>query len=139
MTTYLIKRLADTVFGTFGVMIDENNIPFVLTLERPWMDNQHGISCIPPGTYECHRVITPLHGNCFMVMNVPDRDFILFHKGNIDDDTHGCIIIGEKFEYAIKYDKPGVAASGEGYAEFMNKLAGLDKFTVKIIDNTTVA
>lgn len=134
MFTYLLKRIAGNTFGTFGVLIDENNIPFVLTLERQWLNNRHGVSCIPTGIYECERVTTPLHGNCFQVMNVPDRDSILLHKGNIDDDSHGCILIGEKFEYAIKNGKPGVAASGEGYDEFMSKLNGVDKFTLKIVE-----
>lgn len=134
MITYLLKRVALTDHGTFGVLIDENNIPFVLTLERPWLNNKHDVSCIPAGIYTCQRINSPKHGDCFQVMNVPDRDNIQIHKGNIEDDTEGCILIGENFAYNIKKGKPGVAASGAGYDEFMQKLTGQNSFTLKIME-----
>lgn len=134
MLTYLLKRIALTDHGTFGVLIDENNIPFVLTLERPWLNNKHNISCIPAGTYVFQRINSPKHGNCFQAVNVEDRDNIQIHKGNIEDDTEGCILIGESFAYNVKNGKPGVAASGIGYDEFMQKLSGRDSFTLRIIE-----
>lgn len=134
MLTYLLKRIALTDHGSFGVLIDENNIPFVLTLERPWLNNAKKISCIPAGIYKCVRVNTPLHGNCFEITQVQNRDSILFHKGNIEEDSEGCILIGENFAYNIKHGKPGVASSGAGYDEFMQKLSGINEFWLRIVE-----
>ena len=68
------------------------------TLENPWIDNQRNISCIPEGEYEV-RIRLPresatrdyLH---LLVQDVPDRDWILFHRGNFPKDTSGCILVG---------------------------------------------
>ena len=68
------------------------------TLENPWLDNQRNISCIPEGNYDV-RLRLPresasrdyLH---LLVQDVPNRDWILFHRGNTAKDTRGCILVG---------------------------------------------
>ena len=68
------------------------------TLENPWLDNQRTISCIPEGEYKV-RLRLPresatrdyLH---LLVQEVPNRDWILFHRGNTAKDTSGCILVG---------------------------------------------
>ena len=68
------------------------------TLENPWLDNQRNISCIPEGEYKV-RLRLPresasrdyLH---LLVQDVPNRDWILFHRGNTAKDTRGCILVG---------------------------------------------
>ena len=68
------------------------------TLENPWVDNQRNISCIPEGVYPV-RLRLPresasrdyLH---LLVQEVPNRDWILFHRGNTAKDTSGCILVG---------------------------------------------
>jgi hypothetical protein len=133
MITYIIKRIASGE-STFGVMMDDRNIPFAVTLELAWKDNQHNVSCIPPGTYITKRVVTPKHGECFQVMNVQDRDGILLHKANTIKDLLGCIGVGEKFDPVNGMD--GIAESTLGYDEFMRKLQGVDSFSLRIIDCT---
>ena len=122
----------------FGVLI-WNDMPFALSVERKWQQNQRGISCIPEGTYECKRCRTspdydfkdsPKFGDTFQVMDVPDRSNILFHKGNIDDDTHGCIIVGESFD--VMFDKVAVKASKEGFNEFKQLTEGFDTFVLSV-------
>ena len=68
------------------------------TLENSWQDNQRNISCIPEGAYPV-RLRLPresasrdyLH---LLVQEVPNRDWILFHRGNTAKDTSGCILVG---------------------------------------------
>ena len=68
------------------------------TLENPYLDNQRNISCIPEGVYPV-RLRLPresatrdyLH---LLVQEVPNRDWILFHRGNTAKDTSGCILVG---------------------------------------------
>ena len=33
-----------------------------------------------------------------LVQDVPDRDWILFHRGNTTKDTRGCILVGQSRE-----------------------------------------
>ena len=68
------------------------------TLENPWQDNQRNISCIPEGEYPVRLRLAResasrdyLH---LLVQDVPNRDWILFHRGNTAKDTSGCILVG---------------------------------------------
>ena len=68
------------------------------TLENPWQDNQRNISCIPEGEYPVRLRLAResasrdyLH---LLVQEVPNRDWILFHRGNTSKDTSGCILVG---------------------------------------------
>jgi len=68
------------------------------TLELPFKDNQRSISCIPEGDYKVRLRLAResasrdyLH---LLVQDVPNRDWILFHRGNSAKDTSGCILVG---------------------------------------------
>ena len=68
------------------------------TLENPWIDNQRNISCIPEGEYPV-RLRYPRESGTrdylhLLVQEVPNRDWILFHRGNTAKDTSGCILVG---------------------------------------------
>lgn len=110
-------------------MLDEN-LPFCLTIERPWLNNEREKSCIPVGDYICKRINSPKFGITFQVWNVLGRAEILFHKGNIMDDSHGCIIVGERFDPLN--GMPAVLASGEAFTEFMSRIWGQDEFALSI-------
>jgi len=125
----ILKRITDNGKVTFGVLI-ENNIPFCVTLENPWIDNKTDVSCIPVGTYICKRVNSPKYGNTFEITNVPNRTHVLLHSGNWARDTKGCILLAEQFE--VLNGEPAVAQSKKGYTEFMNKVKDKDEFTLKI-------
>jgi len=134
MRAFTLKRVAYTPDGTFGVLFD-GDIPFCLTLEREWKDNKKGESCIPIGLYTCRRFQSPKFGDTFEICDVFGRTYILFHKGNIEDDSHGCVIVGE--EYGEYKGKIAVLSSGKAFAEFKRRTAGLDTFTLRIIDCDT--
>ncbi len=124
-----IRRIAYTDDGTFGVIFKED-VPFALTVEKEWKDNAPYISCIPNGTYVCKRVNSPKFGNTFEVTQVAGRTHILFHKGNTEDDLHGCIAVGE--EFGTLNGKTAVLRSGKGFAEFMQNLTGKVEFELEI-------
>lgn len=77
------------------------------TLELPWNNNMRRVSCIPEGEYKVQKM-SPNHKRnyeYFYVMNVPDRDSILFHPGNYTHQILGCILPGERH---IDLNKDGV-------------------------------
>ncbi len=114
---------------TFGVLLDDK-VPFCLTLERPWLENRRSVSCIPTGHYLCKRVDSPKFGDTFEITNVPERSHILFHRGNLADDTHGCVLVGEQYELLGK--EMAILASGRAFIEFHNRLSGIDEFVLFI-------
>ena len=126
-----LLRVGQSGRGTFGV-IRFGAVPFVLTLERPWRDNQQNISCIPAGRYRCERIRSPKFGWTFEVKNVPNRSHVLFHSGNTIEDTQGCILVGE--EFSGTWDKPMLASSQRGFLEFLNLLDGVNAFELNVMD-----
>ena len=68
------------------------------TLENPNINNERNISCMPEGVYKVRLRLAResatrdhLH---LLVQDVPNRDWILFHRGNSAKDTSGCILVG---------------------------------------------
>ncbi len=130
MKLFNLVRISGIEDGTFGVFLD-GEIPFCLTLERQWLNNRVGESCIPSGEYICQRVNSPKFGDTFEVKDVTDRTAILFHKGNLMDDSHGCILVGEQFEPLN--GKNGVLASGKAMDEFLKRTQGENEFNLSIL------
>lgn len=130
MRMFTLMRIAMRSEGVFGVMFDDEGYPFTLSLERPWLDNKPNESCIPKGVYTCVKVVSPKFGKTFKVSGVKDRSDILFHKGNVPSDSHGCILIGEQFE--LVNGAHGIASSAKGFEEFMGKLDKEQMFLINI-------
>lgn len=127
-----LVRVSHTHYATYGVLMDEREVPFAVTLERPWLDNlpsngQIPGSCIPAGAYYCERVDSPKFGNTFEVKYVPRRTHILIHKGNLAEDTHGCILVGEEFRGV------GIASSTAAFAEFLTITRDAHAFNLSIL------
>ena len=130
MKTLIIKRVQSNKFGTYGVMSIAGN-PLMLTLENLWKHNQKNISCIPRGTYICNRRRSPRFGETFEVSDVINRTHIIFHAGNTEDDTDGCILLGQKFGEIG--GKTAILDSRMAMAEFLAYLVEDDKFRLTII------
>lgn len=125
-----LLRIFQRLDGTFGIL-SIDGFPICLTVERSWLNNQIGISCIPTGQYLCRRVQSPKFGDTFEVTNVLGRTEILIHSGNVDDDSHGCIILGENFE-PWTTGQLSVASSKVAFGEFLKAFEGQDKFELII-------
>ncbi len=93
MNTVTITRNVDTGREVMGSLITSGFS--CKTLERPWKNNQSGISCIPSGTYQVNWTFSPkLMRYTYQVMNVPGRSGIRIHPGNYFFDVEGCILLG---------------------------------------------
>ena len=93
----LIIRDTFTKESTIGKLFI-NGESFCDTLENPYINNKRNISCIPEGQYKVRLRLAResatrdyLH---LLVQDVPNRDWILFHRGNTAKDTSGCILVG---------------------------------------------
>ncbi len=62
------------------------------TIELPWLQNQRNISCIPEGRYELKKRFVQKFGLHLLVVDVPDRSWILIHPANnAKTQLKGCI------------------------------------------------
>ena len=65
------------------------------TVERPWVNNAPNRSCIPEGTYRLAKRMYYRGGyETIEIQDVPDRTYIMIHKGNSAADVEGCIAVG---------------------------------------------
>ena len=127
-----MRRVSYLPEGTFGVIM-QDNIPFALTGELPWLGNQSQVSCIPCGKYICKRVNSPKFGDTFEITGIPGRSNVLFHKLNIPKkESKGCVGIGE--EFGMIGMNVAILASGKGYGEFMDRMKGVSGFELEIKD-----
>ncbi|MDE3235502.1 MAG: hypothetical protein KGO81_06065 [Bacteroidota bacterium] len=62
------------------------------TIELPWKENAHNISCIPEGRYELEKRYSPKFQWHVLLKNVQDRSLILIHPANdAMKELRGCI------------------------------------------------
>lgn len=95
MTDLILDRFRSDAQGTFG-MLAKDGATLCFTCELPWVDNEPMVSCIPPGVYPCMAYSSIAHPDVWIIANVPGRNGILIHNGNTENDSKGCIIIGDK-------------------------------------------
>lgn len=124
-----IVRLEESDQGTLGVL-KLNKEVLCLTLEPKDMENAQDISSIPVQQYICRRVNSSKYGRVFEVMDVPGRTDVLFHVGNTDKNTKGCILLGSSFGRIN--GRRAVASSGKALQKFYDRLAGENQFHLTI-------
>ena len=86
---------------------------------------------IPVGSYLCKRFHGKRWQDTFEII-VPGHTALLFHSGNRESDTEGCILLGE--EVGELNGKRAVLASGKAYVEFMKKMGNDQEFNLVIQD-----
>lgn len=132
-----IERYAYTPQGTFGILTVGDFKCF--TVERPWLDNQSHVSCIPEGDYVASLFNSPKFGKVYSITGgtvslFPDgkalRSTILIHPANTMDDLEGCIGLGK--DHGTINSKLGVTNSVVTIKAFMAFLGGEDNIPVSI-------
>lgn len=131
-------RIEQNEHATFGLLQDAEAKQLAVTLELPWKDNAHDVSCVPAGAYTAHRRYSPKHRvEVFELAGVPDRANIEIHVGNFASDSLGCILLGSDFGQFE--GERGIVKSRAAFEAFMASMAGVDTFTLAIHDPSPVA
>ena len=126
-----LVRLEESEQGTFGVLKINKEV-FCCTLEPKDEENAPSISSIPAQQYICRKYSSQRHPNTYEVTSVPDRTSVLFHKGNIDEHTQGCILLGQYFG-KLRGDR-AVLNSGETFDEFIRRMDNAEELHLTIIE-----
>lgn len=131
-----LQRFAYTPMGTFGRLTVGDQSWF--TVERPWLNNKPGISCIPEGTYPLKlrtsgivsRTTSGNYSKGWEVTKVPGRSLIMLHIGNTMDDLEGCIAPGKSL--GVVQGKWAVQLSRLAFDELMAAMSGQDSWTLTV-------
>ena len=127
----IIRIETDPTEGTFGVMTI-NGVAACVTLEPYSRDNANNVSCIPTGQYICKRYSSPKYPNTFEVTGVQNRSYILFHPGNIAENSAGCILLGS--EFGMLGDDHAILESSKAFNRFMKYFDNTNQFKLTIVE-----
>lgn len=127
-----LTRTQETANCTFGILQIDGSY-FCVTLELPWLNNEHNISCIPLGTYKCQRHSSLKFGTVWQIMDVPSRDEILIHAGNLPKETHGCVLIGSN--RGIVNNEKGIINSKSTLKDLMDRTHRETELEIEIKKN----
>lgn len=104
----LIQKRRYFKHGTFSEVFTSDGDLVCVLVERPWLNNQPNISCVPEGEYILSPHVSPSQGECLILeahtLGVYQsahpkavRTHILWHVGNTVADVSGCAAVGEEF------------------------------------------
>ncbi len=132
MKHVLIKRAYSTDKVTLG-MVDIEGIDHrpIFTLENPWRGNKPFVSRIPVNKYLCRPFSGRKYKNVYQVTDVPGRSYILFHAGNFESNTNGCILLG--LSCGLLLGEAAVLSSRRAM-KYFNSLIGNEDFYLTIKD-----
>ena len=103
------------------------------TLERPWLDNQRNVSCIPTGDYNSnylHKSGSGKYRKVWHVQPVNNRSGILIHNGNLVNHTRGCLLLGNKIGKLA--GQPAVLQSRQAMRRLLD-LVGPNPFELEVV------
>lgn len=139
LTLTRFKYGIDGIFGELKATADFTDVAVTLERAYPMVDQVNGhtvFAKIPQGVYICERGIHQLsHGGpfeTFEVTGVTGHTDLLFHQGNYDSDSQGCILLGAAVAQ-VTPDTQMVTDSRETFANFMTLQSGEDSFTLTVI------
>ena len=126
-----LVRVAVRFDGAFGVLLDRG-APFAVSCEHTYGQGTTApIVKIPAGTYQCQRTYFAGGGyDTYEVTGVPGHSRLLFHRGNTEVDSDGCILVGEYFGEIGGV--PAVMLSQMAFTAFMHRMAGRDSFSLEV-------
>lgn len=132
-----LRRTHHIAAGVFGELFDESGHLVCYTLEHSYESSDlggHHVAKLPVGTYTCRRGDHRLHSGpivTFEVMGVPGHKGILFHCGNAEDDSEGCILVGLE-QHTKNGELVSIGKSRAAFEEFMDLEAGVNEFSLTV-------
>ena len=123
------KRFRDD--GIFSELRDKDNNLVANTLEHSYNKKPK----IPNGVWKCVRGPHRLHGMTkdfitFEITGISGHTNLLFHWGNYNKDSEGCVLVGENVAKAGDIEM--VTNSKVTFAKFMASLEGVDEFDLLV-------
>lgn len=115
--------------GSFSIYSLEHAFPVVPDISQI---SQNYAPAVPAGEYNCVRGMHQLEGmvepfETFEITNVPGHTGILFHSGNVNADSSGCVLIGMSLIHGIE-----ILQSKAAFAAFMAIMENIQSFLLTV-------
>lgn len=124
--------------GIFGELKSDGGTFDAVTLEHAYEQPDGNFRPkIPPGQYVCFRGMhalfkVPHAFETFEIMGVPGHSGLLFHPGNYNNDTEGCVLLGSRV-LKLGFGQQMVTSSKATFEEFMHSHVGEQSFQLTVI------
>jgi len=131
-----LERIDHSMMGIFGKLLDSSDGLVAVTLEHAYLNSDGEFYAkIPVGSWKCVRGLHRLDGmlndfETFEITGIPNRSGLLFHKGNFNADSEGCVLLGE--EIMLINQERAVSKSKLAFNKFMSLQDGLDSFLLTV-------
>jgi len=125
-----LNRIAYKADGIVSELISGSSRIIANTIEHSYDSKPK----LQPGVYKCVRGTHKLHDGIafetFEVTGVEGHSGILFHVGNWNKDSDGCILVGD----GLSTSKQGTMITNSKvlFHDFMALQAGVDSFTLTV-------
>ena len=120
--------------GCFSILKDlqyGKEVPFANAVERTYPINGGQYVKLNSGIYLCKKTMFNKGGYETFEIIFPGHTEVKFHKGNIEDHSDGCVVVGESF--GTLYGKIAVISSGDAFKEFMMRFGHFNQFLLKVL------
>lgn len=136
----ILERYSYASDGIFGRLLEDDEKFFSYTLEHSYLTDPVLAARkpkIPPGTYECIKGSHILPGmehdfQTYEITGVQGHTGLLFHPGNYNEDSDGCVLLGADVLYSKPKDSRWINLSEVTFNKFISSLAGIDSFTLTV-------
>lgn len=132
----LLQRVESRIDGIFSELRSIDGETLFHTLEHAYNDGLGAmVPKLPDGVYKCIRGIhrlahMSLPFETFEITEVPGHDHMLFHVGNFNFDSDGCVLIGSG---SIQLNgHQALTRSREAFKSFMDLQTGYDEFELTV-------
>lgn len=136
-----LERLQFRPDGIFGELRDDSDGLVAVTLEHSYRAlTGEWLAKIPEGFFTCVRGEHHLHGmknpfTTFEVTGVAGHAGLLFHWGNLNRDSEGCILLGDQVSAgAGAQGTEMILNSRVTFKKFMELQARISSFQLMVID-----
>ena len=123
--------------GIFSELSDSNGKIVAQILEHAYLQHDSSYAPkVPLGTYKCVRGPHRLHGMTedfitFEVTGVPNCVGILYHWGNWESASEGCLLMGATIAQSPQGQM--ITSSRDTWGKFMASLEGVNEFDLTVV------
>lgn len=126
--------------GIFSQILSLNDDELFVSVEHAYYNADMWRPKVPNGIFTCQRGMHRLKGmtedfETFEILSVPHCTGILFHWGNWNENSEGCVLLGKTMVETPHLGKEHVEMvtnSRTAFAEFMAMQKGVDHFRLYV-------
>jgi len=136
-----LQRFEQGPNGIFSNLLDDQGRKVDVTVTHAYVSDAGWQPKVPPGRYLCVRGTHSLDGvhhfDTFEITGVEGHKGILFHQGNVEEESKGCELIGGHVGTLLTHgtEEEAVLDSAEAFKYFMRLQGDATEFWLTVTED----